>query len=303
MKILISTQMMIHEQKRFTQELCKFGYEVDFYMTDQYMSEEQCLSLSAKYDGWIAGDDQITPRVIDHLCPKLKVISKWGTGLDSISLEYAKSKGLSVTNTPGAFQAAVSELAVSMLLVLSRGVIKTHLAVKSGGWPKDRYKSLMSYTVGIVGMGAIGQGVANRILPFGSRIIYNDPNITNETFERLDLEELLSQSDAIIITCNLTKNTHHLFNESTFKLCKKAPLIVNVSRGPVVDEIALIKALELNIISGAGLDVFESEPLLKDSPLKNYDNVVLGSHNANNTFEAVEFVHQNTIANLNSILL
>jgi D-3-phosphoglycerate dehydrogenase len=302
MKILITTQMMIHDQERFGKRLSDFGYDVDFVMNEQYLTEKQCLNIKAEYDGWIAGDDQITKRVIDHFRPSLKAVSKWGTGIDSIDLDYANEVGLIVTNSPGAFEDAVGELAVAYLLVLTRGIMETHNSVLAGGWPKRRYHDLADLTVGIIGMGAIGRGVAKRIKGLGSDVIYTDPKVLTEEYRRVEFNELMTNSNAIIVTCNLSNSTYHLINSTTLSLCHYTPYLINVSRGPIVDEEALAKALEQGVLSGAALDVFEVEPLQEESSLRSLDNIVFGSHNANNTYNAVEYVHENTIINLNKAL-
>jgi len=302
MRILISTQMMIHDQDRFGKELSKYGYEVDFIMNNQFLSEAECLELNPVYDGWIAGDDQITKAVIDHFLPKLKVVSKWGTGVDSIDLEHAKKSGLHIANSPGAFKDAVGELAIAYLLILTRGVLDTHESVKAGMWPKRRYEDISNLTIGVIGMGAIGHGVATRVQSLGGAVIYSDPYSLDEDFTKVELNELLKNSDAIVVTCNLNDSTYHLLNSSAFSLCKKSPYLINVSRGPIVDEEALILALKNCVLSGAALDVYEVEPLSESSPLREFNNVIFGSHNANNTSDAVKFVHMNTIKNLVSAL-
>ena len=302
MRVLVTTQMMIHDQDRFDKELAKFGYDVDFVMNEQFLTEEECLKLPAIYDGWIAGDDEITKSVIDHFTPSLKVVSKWGTGIDSIDLDYAKDKELIIANSPGAFKEAVGELAVAYLLVLTRGILETHNSVMSGKWPKRRFQDMSNLTIGLVGMGAIGQGVAERIIALGGHVVYADPYSEVTNYDKVELDELMKISDAIIITCNLSHTTFHLINNETLNLCERTPYLINVSRGPIVDEKSLVEALASGVLAGAALDVYEIEPLEINSNLKELGNVVLGSHNANNTVNAVNYVHENTILNLNKAL-
>jgi len=302
-KILVSTQMMIHDQERFVKWLSEFDYDADFIMSKQFLSEQDCLDIEPVYDGWIAGDDQITENVIMHHKKTLKVISKWGTGVDSIDTSFAKKCNIHVLNSPGAFKDAVGELAASYTLALTRGIIETHNAVLNNQWPKKKYKDLSEYNIGIIGFGAIGQGVATKLSSFNTNIFYYDPYVKNENFMSLTFHELTKKCNIFILTASLNDSTKHIINNDFFTNMGFPSFIINVSRGQLIDELALIKALEEKRIIGAALDVYEKEPLEPNSKLKNFSNVIFGSHNANNTYKAVEFVHKNTIDNINKILV
>lgn len=297
-RILVTTQMMIHDQERFRKVLSSFCDSIDFVMNEQFMIEEQCLELSPIYDGWIAGDDEITSSVIDHMLPRLKVISKWGTGIDSIESDYAESQGVLIKNSPGAFSDAVGEMAVAYLLSLTRGVVKTDLSVRRGIWPKNKYKTLIDFNVGFIGMGAIGCGAATRLASLGCNVHYSDPLVARSDYKKVPIEELFKLCDAVIITSSLNPSTNELVNKSLIALSKKGIFIINVGRGPIVVEEDLIWGLEEGIVAGAALDVYEIEPLPVSSKLLKFENVILGSHNANNTEDAVEYVHKNTIDQL-----
>jgi len=297
-KILVSTQMMIHDQVRFRKWLTGFGFEVDFLMNEQFLTENDCLKIKPIYDGWIAGDDQVTSKVIDQLKSKLKVISKWGTGIDSIDKTYAELNGVVIKNSPGAFSDAVGEMAVAYLLALTRGISITDKVVRKGGWPKEQFKTLINMKVGIIGMGAIGQGAAKRLEALGSKVSFYDPYTNVEDYEKLTVESLFSSMEAIIVTSNLNESSYHLVNQKLFDSIKHPIFLINVGRGPIVNEEDLIKAFENNKIIGAALDVYEVEPLQNNNKLLNFENIIFGSHNANNTIDAVEFVHENTINNL-----
>ena len=297
-RILVTTQMMIHDQNRFGKWLQEYDFKVDFLMNDQFLNESDCLQINPVYSGWIAGDDEITNKVIDHLIPSLEIISKWGTGIDSIDTKYAKDAGLLVKNSPGAFGDAVGEIAVAYLLALSRGILKTHFEVLHGAWPKKQYIGLNDMSIGIVGMGAIGQGILNRLHCFGCKTSYFDPNIELQTSQKLGFEDLLTKSDAIIVSCELNPTTFQLFNKDAFNMMKSNALFINVSRGPIVKFNDLVLALKENMIAGAALDVYEEEPLPENKDVLDPLNIILGSHNGNNTRSAVENVHENTILNL-----
>lgn len=298
MRILVTTQMMIHDQARFGKELSSYFESVDFVMNEQFMTEKQCLTLSPIYDGWIAGDDEITSSVIDHMLPRLKVISKWGTGTDSIEIDYAESQGVLIKNSPGAFSDAVGEMAVAYLLSLTRDVITTDRCVRRGLWPKKKYRTLVDFNVGFIGMGAIGSGAASRMASLGCNIYYADPMVEMIDYKKVSVESLFKSCDAVIITSSLNYSTNALVNKSLIACSKKGVIIINVGRGPIVVEEDLIWGLEEGIVVGAALDVYEKEPLPVSSKLLEFDNVILGSHNANNTYDAVEYVHKNTIDQL-----
>ena len=301
-RVLVTTQMMVHDQARFDKWLSELGYQVDFLVSSQNLNEEQCLAVKPIYDGWIAGDDQITASVLNHFLPTLKIISKWGTGIDSIDLDYASANGVEVRNSPGAFKDAVGEMALAYLLCLTRGILRTHIAVAGGHWPKYQHPTLVDIEVGIIGLGAIGAGVANRIAALGGRVCYSDPKVENNQFDRLSLDMLVKRVDAVIITCDLNASTYHLVDKVLLSKFKRGMFIVNVSRGQLINEPALCEALSDGTIAGAALDVFESEPIAKDNKLLKLDNIILGSHNANNTRSAVEYVHTNTIEQLDEVL-
>ena len=301
-RILVTTQMMIHQQERFTAWLEGEGFDVDFVMNEQFLDESECMQLQPIYDGWIAGDDQVTPAVIDHLKSRLKVISKWGTGIDSIDKEYAESNGVKVKNSPGAFSDAVGEIAVGYLLAMTRGILDTDRAVRENRWPKKQFRTLVAMKVGLIGMGAIGQGVARRLYALGCDVSYTDPSAHDPKYKRVELSELFESNGAVIVTCNLNRATHHLVNKEILDLVTSEFFLVNVSRGPIVSEIDLIDAIKEGKVTGAALDVFETEPLPLNSGLRNLPGVIFGSHNANNTFDAVEYVHGNTVKQLIDVL-
>ena len=290
--------MMIHDKKRFRKWSESLGLQVDFVMNEQYLCEEDCLKISPDYDGWIAGDDQVTEKVLRHFTPKLKVISKWGTGIDSIDVDSAEELGVQVKNSVGAFASAVGEIAVAYALNLTRGINQTHTAVLQGGWPKKQYKDMSQLCVGLLGLGAIGSGVADRLQPFGCRIIYHDPFIKNSEYESYSLEKFASTADVFILTANLNDATRNIIGYDFLQLVKDGSFLINVSRGQLIDENELQKALYDGRLAGVALDVYQDEPLPQSSSLLNYSNVIFGSHNANNTLRAVEYVHQNTFDNL-----
>lgn len=300
MKVLVSNIMMQKERNRFDALLRSRGIEPIWPEVRQFMGVSECLTYAGTIDGWLAGDDSITAEVLEKSLPRLKIISKWGTGLDSIDLAAAKKFGIPVCNSPGAFRDAVGEFAIALILAATRGIVCGDRAIRGGGWPKIRYFGLSGKTIGVIGYGAIGQGVGARARGLGMSVVAYDPyaKATPDGTALLSLAELLASADVITLCCNQTPENYHLIDADALAQAKDGVVLCNVARGPLIDEAALVEALRSGKVGAAALDVFETEPLSADNPLLGFNNVVLSSHNANNIGEAVEYVHANTLANL-----
>ena len=208
MKVLVSNIMMLADKPRFEQSLARHNIEAVFLQVNQFLTEEQLLDIVGEFDGWLAGDDQITRKVLQKSLPKLKVISKWGTGIDSIDLTAAKELGIPVYNSPGAFRDAVAEIAIGYMLNLARKISWTDRQVRQGRWPKDASGGLVNKKLGIIGYGAIGRGIAERALAMKMHVSYYDIFDVQledhlQTTTRQDLDSLLAQSDFICLACNL----------------------------------------------------------------------------------------------------
>ncbi|MFA5175242.1 MAG: phosphoglycerate dehydrogenase [Patescibacteria group bacterium] len=302
-KILVSApyfQLVLDKYRDFFDE-----HEIKLVVppVNERMSEEELLKYICDIDGVICGDDRFSARVIDA-ATKLKVISKWGTGIDSIDIVAAKKKGIAVKNTPNAFTKPVADTAMAFILSFARQIPWIDKEMKDGKWKKFCTNSLSERVLGIIGVGKIGQAVARCGKAFGMRIIGNDTNEVPTDFLRetgmilSSLNELVSQADYITIHCDLNPTSFHLIGAPQFALMSNTSYIINTARGPIIDESALIQALSEKKIAGAGLDVFEKEPLPVDSPLLTFPNVLLTPHNANSSPAAWQKVHENTIKNL-----
>lgn len=303
--ILVSNLMMLKERERFDAALRALGAEPIWPHVDQFLDEKACLEWAGQIDIWAAGDDRISRTVLQAHLPRLRGIAKWGTGLDSIDLQAATDLGVPVYNTPGAFADAVSEVALGYMLILTRELLNVDLAVRKGGWPKPTGFGLSGRVLGLIGLGAIGQGVARRAQSFGMEVIAHDPfksfQSSNE-IEPLPLNTLLERADIVCLTCNLTPENIGLIDSNALSRMKPSAIIINVARGALIKEDELIAALMEGKIAGAGLDVFEVEPLPFGSALRSLPNVVLGSHNANNQRAAVEEVHLRTLERISLML-
>lgn len=297
-RVLVSNIMMLNEKPRFDAALRQRGYDPVWPDVAQFMDEAQCLQLVGEVDGWLAGDDRITRTVLQAALPRLKVIAKWGTGTDSIDRAAADDLGVPVLNSPGAFADAVAEVAIGMILMLSRHLRVIDHEIRAGKWPKPQGVELRGSTLGMIGYGAIGRRIAELGRAFGMEVMFHDPYVDGSRTP----EDVAQAADILCLACAQTDDNYHFVNAELLAKMKSTALVVNVARGPLVDETALIAALQEGRIAGAGLDVFEREPLPAANPLLAMENVVLSSHNANNGIRAVEAVHANTLKNLDSVL-
>lgn len=302
--VLLSAPYMIPFKDRFVPILNEYGIEVIIPEVHERLSESELLIYAGKVDGVICGDDRFTPLVIDAYLPRLKVISKWGTGIDSIDKTYANSVGVMVGNTPNAFTLPVSDSVIGYILTFARQLPWMDIAMKSGIWKKIPGRSLSECTLGVIGVGNVGKAVIRRAKAFGMKLLGNDireiePDfILEQGLKMVSLKELMHESDFISVNCDLNPTSYHLINKITLEHVKMDAVIINTARGPIIDEEDLIRWLQSGKIGGAGLDVFEVEPLPADSPLKKMRNVLLASHNSNSSPQAWERVHWNTIKNL-----
>lgn len=302
--ILYSAPYMIPLLPRYRPLLEALGMQLIVPEVHESLSETELMVFAGQFDGTICGDDHYTPRVLAACSPRLKVISKWGTGIDSIDRQAAEKLNILVRNTPNAFTLPVADTVLGYILMFARRFPWMDRAVKSGQWEKIPGRSLSECTLGVIGVGKIGKAVIRRARAFGMTLLGNDIIPIDPVFlaknrvEMTSLEDLLHRSDFVSLNCDLNLSSHHLMNAETLRHLKQSAVLINTARGLVVDEAALIAALRANQLAGAALDVFEHEPLSADSPLTKMDKVFLGSHNANSSPKAWERVHKNTVINL-----
>jgi D-3-phosphoglycerate dehydrogenase len=302
--VLMTAPYMIPFLDRFKPVFAKYGIELIVPDVQERMEEDDLLKFAGQFDGTICGDDRYTPRVIEACVPRLKVISKWGTGVDSISAEACSQFGVRLGRTPNAFTTPVSDTVLGYLLAFARRGPWMDAAMKRGEWQKIPGRTLSECTLGIIGIGNIGKAVTRRAKAFGMKVLGTDiveidhVFVTETGIQMTDLHSLLSESDFVSVNCDLNPTSHHLINEKTLGKMKSSAILINTARGPIVDEKTLVAALSSGQIGGAALDVFEFEPLPKDSPLLKMDNVMLAPHNSNSSPTAWERIHWNTIRNL-----
>jgi D-3-phosphoglycerate dehydrogenase len=264
------------------------------------LSEDELLQWVKDVDGVICGDDKFTERVLQS-APRLKVIVKWGTGIDSIDQKACAKLGISLRRTRNAFSEPVSETVLGYVLCFSRQLVAMTQDMRRGIWTKRQGFTLRELTLGVIGVGDIGKLVTRRCRGLGMRVLGHDivtvpPEFVGETgIELVGKEDILRSADIVTLHCDLNPTSHHLIGAKELATMKKTAYLINTSRGPVVDEVALAHALQSGTIAGVAMDVFEDEPLPPNSPLRGYDNVLLAAHNSNSSPAAWRRVHENSI--------
>jgi D-3-phosphoglycerate dehydrogenase len=292
---------MANSRILITSVFLKAGDDVDRYLTSQGVesvyrpghggrSEEELIDLLRGIDGAIVSTDPFTARVI-QAADRLRVISRTGVGYDAVDVPAATARGVIVTTTPGVNRHAVADWALALILCCARQVPENLAEVQRGVWTRHEGMDLDGKTLGVVGLGTIGKEVAKRASAFGMRLLAFDlaqdlPFAKEQGIAYVPLEELLRQSDFVSIHCFLNAATRHLINRERLLLMKPTAFLINTARGGIVDTDALYQALQAKRITGAGLDVFEGEPLRADSPLRALENVYLSPHCAGSTADA-----------------
>jgi D-3-phosphoglycerate dehydrogenase len=258
----------------------------------QTLTEAELIALLPDFDGWIIGDDPATRAVFAAgRAGRLRAAVKWGIGVDNVDFAACKELGIPIANTPTMFGAEVADVAVAYVIGLARELFLIDRGVRSGGWPKPAGISLNGKRVGLAGLGDIGRNAALRLRALGMTVRAYDPGVDGDAgiagLERAAWPEGVESLDFLVFTCALTPRNRHMLNAEVLARCKPGLRVVNVARGPLIDEAALIAALQSGHVHSAALDVFEVEPLPADSPLRGMERCVFGSHNGSNTVDAV----------------
>lgn len=269
------------------------------------LTEEQLLKLIDGADALICGEDPVSEKVI-KAAPKLKVIAKFGVGVDKIDLNAAAARGIAVCNTPGANNESVADMAFSLMLGVARNLPSVDRLVREGNWQPVVGCELYKKTLGIVGLGKIGKGVACRAKGFTMKVLaydeYPDKEFMDKnSIEAVSLEDLLQRSDFVSLHVPSLPQTKGLIGAKQLSMMKCSAYLINTARGDIVDENALFNTLQTGQIAGAGLDVFAKEPPL-DCPLLKLPNVVLAPHIAAHTVEAIDNMGLMSACNVIDIL-
>lgn len=290
--------------------------QVDYrvFQGDGLISKKELLENVADIQVLITPLSTTVDQEVIDAAPHLKLIANYGAGFNNIDSAYAATKNIYVTNTPLVSTNATSELAAGLIIALSRRIVEGDDLMRHegfSGWAPLFFRGheLAGKTLGIIGMGQIGQALAEKMLAFGMNIIYTQRHPLTDALEQklharyVSQSEVIEQADIISIHAPLTDQTQHLFNQATFTKMKNSAFLINAARGPIVDEVALVEALKQNEIAGAALDVFEFEPKVTEA-LKDFKNVILTPHIGNASFEArdamADIVVRNALAALNN---
>lgn len=306
-KVLISAPYLVPFIDRFRPMLESRGCTVSVAEVEERLEEQDLLKIIADIDGVVCGDDRFSARVMDE-APKLKVLSKWGTGIDSIDQAAAAERGIAIRNIPNAFSEPVGDTVLGWMLTFARRISEQTDLMRAGGWEKLPGHALNEKTLGIVGLGNCGKAVARRAQAFGMKVLASDIVEPEADFlrqygvEMLSTDEVLRHSDYVSVNCDLNPTSLHIINETSIALMKPTAVLINAARGPLVKESALVAALQEQRLHGAALDVFEDEPLAVDSPLRAMSNVLMAAHNANSSPAAWERVHERALNNMLEVL-
>ena len=294
-KIYVTCPPMLGLIDEFADDFARKGLECVPATVSQVKTEAELIESVPLYDGWIIGDDPATRRVVEAgVAGKMKAAVKWGVGVDNVDFDAFRDHDIPIINTPGVFGSEVADVALTYLLGLARQTYWIDRQIRNkSAWPKPSGLSMTGKTVAIVGFGDIGRETAKRVLACGCRVITYDPVF--QQVPGLDVEnavwpQRLEEADFLIFTCPLNPATKGMFNHDLLDALKPGVRVVNVSRGPVIVEAALLAGLDSGVVHSAALDVFEVEPLPGGSRLREFENCIFGSHNGSNTVDAVRRV-------------
>lgn len=257
------------------------------------LPESRMLELAGDFDAFLCGDDEITKRVLDKALPRLRVISKYGIGLDKIDVAECTARKLPVLFTPGVNHTTVAEHTFCLLLALVRNLVDSANDVRNGQWKRVTGHEIWNKSMGIVGLGRIGQEVAKRAHAFGMKVHALDPYwpeafATEHGVTRHEkIETMLPEIDVLSLHANLSDSTRHLVNAERIKLCRKDLLVVNTSRAELVHMPDMIAALDAGTIGGYATDVLDEEPPPADHPLLKHPKALITPHIGSRTYESV----------------
>ncbi len=304
MKILLTTTSFQDTPGPHHQILEDAGFEI--IRERGPLPEKRMLDLVGDIDAFLCGDDEITSKVIDRALPRLKVVSKYGIGLDKIDVEYLTDKGVPLTFCPGVNHTTVSEHTFALMLALFRKLVKEANHVAKGEWVRVTGNEIMGKTISIIGLGRIGKEVAIRANAFGMKVIgydlYWDEDFArgNQIMRAKSIDEALEQGDVVSLHVNLSDETRELINRERLSKMKDGVFILNCARGEIIHTQDVIDALHAGKIGGYGTDVLDVEPPPPDHPMLNAPNTVITPHIGSRTFESVE--RQATMAARNLVL-
>ena len=305
MRVLVTCPPMLGRLDDFKPIFALKGVELVAPKVVQTLSEEELIKLTPQVDGWIIGDDPATDAVFTAgAAGRLKAAVKWGVGVDNVDFNACARLDLPITNTPFMFGAEVADIAINYVIGLARQTFWVDREVRKGNWPKPAGISLYGKRAALIGFGDIGKATHSRLRALGLDVAIYDPFAKEDggQFRFLPFPVELEKADFVVITASLTPESRHMINAGSIARMKKGVRIVNVSRGPIIDEQALAEGLASGHIHSAALDVFEKEPLPAGSPLRGFELCIFGTHNGSNTVDAVQRASRRAIEYLFNFL-
>ena len=309
MKILLTTTSFQDTPGKHHDLLNSQNWDIDYLRGP--VEESVLLPIIHKYDGVICGDDEYTREVIKAgKQGKLKVLSKYGVGLDRIDLEAAKEFGIAVTNVPGINQVSVSEHVLALLFTFSKNIHLQYNSVQRGSWKRSIGSEIQGKTIGIIGLGAVGKELGKKASALGMNVLAFDTFKDQEFLDQYseigfstDIDDIYSKCDVISLHLPHTKQTDKLINDIVINTkLKKQPIIINTARGKLIDPLAVISGVKNKLIKGYLCDVLETEPILENEILLGIENIIITPHVGSRTFENVQNQGKIAIENLKKLL-
>jgi len=290
--VLVTCPPMLGKLDLFMDYAAERGLKLHPAEVTQVLSEAELKTLLPDYDGWIIGDDPATRAVFEAAKGgRLTAAVKWGIGVDNVDFVACKDLGLPITNTPQMFGTEVADVGVAYVIGLARELFAIDRGVRAGDWPKPAGISLAGKRAGVVGLGDIGRSLCSRLQALGMEVVAYDPGIEGDAglagLLRANWPAGVGDLDFLVFTCALNEKNRHMLNADVLASAKDGIRVVNVARGPLIDETALIAALQSGKVHSAALDVFEVEPLPVNSPLRDMERCIFGTHNGSNTVDGV----------------
>ena len=291
-KVLVTCPPMLGMLNYFLDYANSKNIELIPAKVTQTLTEQELIELLPNYDGWIIGDDPASRKVFESgKNGRLKAAVKWGIGVDNVDFNACKEFNIPIINTPFMFGSEVADVALAYVIGLARHLHYIHLENKINKlWVKPSGISLSSKNIAVIGLGDIGRQLVKRLLACEMNVTAYDPFVATLEIPKINREiwpNNIDKMDFIVFTCSLNDDNRHMLNSKVLNLCKDGIFVINVARGPLIDEKALIDALKVGKVNAVALDVFEEEPLQDNSYLRENPFNILGSHNGSNTKDAV----------------
>jgi len=308
-RVLLTTTSFQDTPGPHHETLAKTGYEI--VAARGPLSEQQMLDIvreKGPFDATLNGDDAFTPKVIDAMMPALKVIAKYGIGLDSVDVKYATSRKLPVLYTPGVNHTTVAEHAIGLMIALAKHFWVHMAVVKGGQWKRVTGYELYGKTLAVMGLGRIGKEVAKRAAAFemkllGYDVYWDEPFAHQYRIKRCcSLDEALSQADVVSLHMPMTAETKEFINAERIAKMKDKAMIVNTARGGLVNERDIVAACKSRKLLGYATDVLEAEPMKAPHPFQDVDNIIVTPHVGSRTYESVERQAMRAVLNLANFL-